>query len=490
MSTRLDEHHYSPTAALPSDTRLRTNDPMPLAATTSRLLALAVAILAAASACTDEADPGSSPGPAAVTSDAPGGQPDAAPAPTTAAPPALPPPAPAGDLAGLKGTVPLANLSNEFRQRLLDVDPTLTSFEFAGEAYDATIVLALAVERAQSDGTAMVSQIAGITRDGEKCHDFASCRSIIDAGGDPDYDGVSGPITLNGAGDPLEGTYGVLTIGADNRVDPGQTSYVIAGSDAEADLPAQAVERERDGDGVFVVGTLLPLTGGLAFLGLPQIAGVDVAEREVNAAGGVLGVPMQIARIDAGLTAHDARSALTALMDRNVDAVVGAATSEQTRAVIDEVTAGGVVLFSASNLTDELSGAADRGLYFRTSPPDRLEGRALAQLLSADGATSVAVIARRDAYGQSLTDVMTAALSDLAIDVAPVMYEVTDENFDDEVAQVALAAPNAVVIVGYAESSDIVRSLIDGGLGPGVIAMYGCGGNIGDLLGERYDAGE
>ena len=43
------------------------------------------------------------------------------------------------------------------------------------------------------------------------------------------------------------------------------------------------------GDGTLTVGTLLPQTGDLAFLGPPEFAGVDLAIEDINAAGGVLG---------------------------------------------------------------------------------------------------------------------------------------------------------------------------------------------------------
>ena len=124
-----------------------------------------------------------------------------------------------GDLTGFKGTTPLTPLGDEFKARLLKVDAELVDFNYAAEGYDLTMIIALAAAKAETDGIAYASEIQGITRDGEKCTDFASCMAIIDAGGDPDYDGMSGPITLNGVGDPLEASYGVLTMGADNRID-------------------------------------------------------------------------------------------------------------------------------------------------------------------------------------------------------------------------------------------------------------------------------
>ncbi len=55
-------------------------------------------------------------------------------------------------------------------------------------------------------------------------------------------------------------------------------------------------------DGVLTIGTLLPQTGTLAFLGPPEFAGVDLAVQEINAAGGVLGKPVEKFDCDSGDT--------------------------------------------------------------------------------------------------------------------------------------------------------------------------------------------
>ena len=52
-----------------------------------------------------------------------------------------------------------------------------------------------------------------------------------------------------------------------------------------------------DGDAL-VIGTLLPQTGSLAFLGPPEIAGVDLAIKEINEAGGVLGKDVKVEHAD------------------------------------------------------------------------------------------------------------------------------------------------------------------------------------------------
>ena len=47
------------------------------------------------------------------------------------------------------------------------------------------------------------------------------------------------------------------------------------------------------GDGVLRLGGLLPETGNLAFLGPPEFAGVELAVKEINEAGGVGGADVE-----------------------------------------------------------------------------------------------------------------------------------------------------------------------------------------------------
>ena len=56
--------------------------------------------------------------------------------------------------------------------------------------------------------------------------------------------------------------------------------------------------------------------------------------------------------------------------------------------VIDKITGDGVVQISPANTSDELTDYADKGLYFRTAPPDVLQGRVLGDLILRRTATA------------------------------------------------------------------------------------------------------
>jgi ABC-type branched-subunit amino acid transport system substrate-binding protein len=106
----------------------------------------------------------------------------------------------------------------------------------------------------------------------------------------------------------------------------------------------------KSGDGTLTIGTLLPQTGDLAFLGPPEFAGVDVAVKEINDAGGVLGKPVAQATGDSGDGTPDiAGATVDKLLAKKSDVIVGAASSNVSKSVIDKITGEGVVQFSPAN---------------------------------------------------------------------------------------------------------------------------------------------
>ena len=395
-----------------------------------------------------------------------------------------------GDIAGFSGTTPYSEGTPEFFENLCGVDPNLADFNYAPEAYDAVTVIALAVEVAQTDGIAYASEINGVTRDGTKCTSFAECRDLIAAGEDIDYDGVSGPLEFDGNGEPTIASYGLLKMADNNRIDPTLTEFIVV--EGEGQFPEDVpVEGTREGDGVLTIGSLLPQTGSLAFLGPPEFAGVDLAVQDINAAGGVLGADVVNIPGDSGdTTTNQADQTTDRLLAENVDAIVGAASSSVTLTVIDKITAAGVTMFSPANTSTELSDYPDGGLYFRTAPPDIYQGDVLGQFVINDGNQSVAIMNLNDSYGNSLGDQATATIEASGGEVVErVVYDPAAASFDSEVGQLAAADADAIILIGFNESSRILRSMVEQGVGPRDVPVYGSDGNIGNALGVDFDAG-
>ncbi|MCL1599063.1 MAG: ABC transporter substrate-binding protein, partial [Actinomycetia bacterium] len=243
------------------------------------------------------------------------------------------------------------------------------------------------------------------------------------------------------------------------------------------------------GDGVLTIGTLLPVTGDLAFLGPPEVAGARLALADINAAGGVLGVPMVLEEGDSGDTNQDiANPEVDRLLGLNVDAIMGAASSAVSKTVIDKITGNNVIQFSPANTSPDFTTYNDNGLYFRTAPSDLLQGKVLADEVAKQGNETVAVLYRQESYGQGLADAFKANFEAAGGTVNPfIAYAVDTENFDSEVEEIVGANPDAIVVIGFQESANILTTMNERGIGPSDKNVWGVDGNIGGIGAELSD---
>jgi ABC-type branched-subunit amino acid transport system substrate-binding protein len=248
------------------------------------------------------------------------------------------------------------------------------------------------------------------------------------------------------------------------------------GATTQAEAPAAS------GDGTLTVGTLLPQTGNLAFLGPPEFAGVGLAVKEINEAGGYNGKDVVKIDADSGDTTTDiASQSVDRLLSQKVDAIVGAASSGVSFTVIDRVTGADVVQFSPANTSPDFTDYDDNGLYFRTAPSDVLQGRVNGQLVVEDGCLDVGIMALDDPYGTGLAENVTTSVEDSGGTIVDsIIYNPQAANFSAEVGQMKAAKPECIVLIGFDETKRIVPELIAQGIGPKDIPLFFVDGNTAD----------
>jgi branched-chain amino acid transport system substrate-binding protein len=222
------------------------------------------------------------------------------------------------------------------------------------------------------------------------------------------------------------------------------------------------------GDGTLKLGTLLPETGNLQILGPPQVAGVKLALKDINDNGGVLGKSVELVESDSGDTKTDiASQSVNRLLNENVDAIIGAASSSVTLTVIDKITGSGVLQVSGSNTSTKLSDYPDHGLFWRTAPSDIYQGRVVGETALDDGAQTLGILALQDAYGTSLADQAEKAFTDGGGTVKEkIIYDPTASEFSAEVGKIKAANPDAIALIGFDESAKILDEMIKEGLLP------------------------
>ena len=236
------------------------------------------------------------------------------------------------------------------------------------------------------------------------------------------------------------------------------------------------------------IGSLLPTTGSLAFLGPPEIAGVNLGIKEVNDAGGVLGKPVEVIHRDSGDTKTDiATQSTTALLGQGVSAIVGAASSGVSKTVINQITGAGVVQFSPANTSPDFTAWDDKGLYWRTAPSDVLQGKVLGNYMATCGAQTVGMIVLNDAYGTGLAKNVQAAFEAAGGKVvAQELFNEGDSQFSSQVDKVLAAKPDAIALITFDQAKSIVPLMTGKGVKPTQIFMVD--GNMSDYS-KDFQAG-
>jgi branched-chain amino acid transport system substrate-binding protein len=125
---------------------------------------------------------------------------------------------PKGTLTDVNGILEGAVADAAFQKRVKSADPSVSDYRYAAEAYDATILAALAAIVAGNDtGTAVARSLTGVSSSGIKCTSFGECLDVLTSMPDVDYDGVSGPVAFDADGDVRSGTFGLYRYNGENK---------------------------------------------------------------------------------------------------------------------------------------------------------------------------------------------------------------------------------------------------------------------------------
>jgi neutral amino acid transport system substrate-binding protein len=246
----------------------------------------------------------------------------------------------------------------------------------------------------------------------------------------------------------------------------GSTSPSSSASAAKKDPASSCKAPSSPGTDALKIGTILPLTGSLAYLNPPAESGVGLAVEDINAAGGVLDKDVAISpQTDSGDSTDMtvSSSAATKLVNAKVPVAIGAESSSVTLNVIDQLTSNCIVEISPANTASDLSGYSS--YYYRTAPPDSVQGSALGQLVTGDGNAKVAFLVFNDTYGTGLRNSVQKAVEASG---GQVVYGAKGKGqefppgqttFSSEVTAALATKPDAIVVLAFDETKSIIPEL-------------------------------
>jgi len=238
---------------------------------------------------------------------------------------------------------------------------SVPALPYLREAYDAVYLIALAAEKAGStDSTAIRDALRDVANPpGEVVSPgtdgFKAALKLIADGKDINYEGAAGPVDMDKNGDVLIGAIEVWHVDAakkdlvtDNvyKVDlnTGQVTTVSKGAQgtpattpSPAGTPPSTTPAARPTTATpLKIGLLDSYTGDLSDFGPAHENVVRLAAEEINAAGGVLGKPIEIATGNDATDPSQGVSEATRLIQvERVSAIIGALASGVTLPVAE-----------------------------------------------------------------------------------------------------------------------------------------------------------
>jgi branched-chain amino acid transport system substrate-binding protein len=146
------------------------------------------------------------------------------------------------------------------------------------------------------------------------------------------------------------------------------------------------------GEGIHI-GSILSVSGNKAQPGQGELLSVKLAVDEINAAGGINGVPLILDNRDDRSVSDGAKTAATDIIGHvHASAIVGTTAPETTLAAAEVTIPADVVLISDIASGPTLNGLSDKDTVFSTAPDRSVQGQILAKRAREKGFTKAAVL--------------------------------------------------------------------------------------------------
>ncbi len=226
------------------------------------------------------------------------------------------------------------------------------------------------------------------------------------------------------------------------------------------------------------IGAAAAATGAASALGEPEANTFQMLQDQLNAAGGIGGVPVEIVFLD---TASDTGQAVTnvsrLIQESGVHVVICCTISANSLAIIDTVQEAGVPNISLAAAANIIEPVDERYWVFKTPQTDRLMIRGIVQDMVANGMSTLAYLAIDDAYGEGGLNELNAAREGTDIEVVSIeRYGRSDTNVTAQVLSAIRTQPDAVLIWGVVrDTALVVEELVNRGYEGQIYVSHGVG---------------
>lgn len=223
------------------------------------------------------------------------------------------------------------------------------------------------------------------------------------------------------------------------------------------------------------IGFFAPLTGPAAPDGTSSRNGAQMAVDEINAAGGVLGRPLEMVVYDDRLTPSEAVAIAHRLIERDrVVAVVAGSYSGPTRATAPIFQGAGIPTIAAYAIHPDITRAGD--FVFRNSFLGTIQGKAGAYLASKIlNARTASILVIDIDFGRALTAGFKAQAAGYGLRVlSEDAYPLGEKEFSPLLTKIRGLNPDVIYATAYfAEAAQIVRQAKALGIASKIVGQEG-----------------
>jgi branched-chain amino acid transport system substrate-binding protein len=209
--------------------------------------------------------------------------------------------------------------------------------------------------------------------------------------------------------------------------------------------------------GTLKLGVLTPLTGAGSFDGPRMLKAMQAVADEINAAGGVLGRPIELVVEDDETNPEAAVRAAHKLVDVDrVPVIMGTWASAVTTAVAPVCWESKTFLTTVSG-ADSITHLPHNGYLIRTQPNNFLQATAHAKFIIRHGSKRVFMLSIQAPFTESTQRYLTETLTPAGVEVVgKLIYDKDKTSYRSEVDEALRATPDLIYLNGYAPDVAVV----------------------------------
>jgi branched-chain amino acid transport system substrate-binding protein len=226
------------------------------------------------------------------------------------------------------------------------------------------------------------------------------------------------------------------------------------------------------------IGSLQPISGKMSVYGTQSRDAINMAVKEINDKGGILGKTLEVVIYDDEGTPEKTKNAFTKLVTKDkVVGIVGALASNCTLAITEDAQARKMVLISPTSTNDAVTDAGD--YIFRACYKDSFQGPVVAQFSYDQLKAKKAAILfdNTNPYSVGMKDNFKKKFEELGGTVTVESYAAGDKDFSAQLTKIKATNPEVMFIPDYYNTVALIaKAAKDAGLTAPMIGADGWDG--------------